>query len=227
MALYEWIDKMTDIFRLEGFSSPLKGQRIWLYGTRDTLASQIIDCLGIVEEEVLNRGRKVLIVQGAREVPLRGIQWDATFRVKETQDLRLAVTYIQNAVKPVRVVWLGDEPPSTVLNVVQEATFIVGSTALPRGSWSAIFWHPSASQAQIEEGLSPRMGVQKLNLPSVLRELNASGVGLVWSLIKESEKSGSIYWYDLSESKEHVKRFDPLEAIETLKEVSQYLQKTL
>ena len=221
---------MADIFRLEGFSSPLKGQRIWLYGTRDTLASQIIDCLGIVEEEVLNRGRKVLIVQGAREVPLRGVQWDATFRIKETQDLRLAVTYIQNAVKPVRVVWLGDEPPANVLNVLQEATFIAASTSLPRGSWSALFWHPSSTQSQIEEGLSPRMGtaaVQKLNLPSVLRELNASGVGLVWSSIKESEKSGSIYWYDMSESKEHVKRFDPLEAIETLKEVAQYLQKTL
>ena len=133
------------------------------------------------------------------------IQWDATFRIKETQDLRLALTYIQNAVKPVRVVWVGEEPPAAVLTAINspEITFIGAGTTTPRLPWTAVFWHTTCEQAKIEEGLAPRLGSQglsALNLSSVLRELKATQVGLVWSSIGESDKTGSVYWYDSEEA---------------------------
>lgn len=221
---------MTEV-RLEGFSAPLKGQKIWVCGTRDTLGAQILNRLSTLEEELLNRGRKVLIVQNQKDISLRWsqqIQWDATFRIKDSQDLRLAATYIQNAAKPVRVVWIGDEPPSVLMNTMAstDITFIVASTQNPRATWNAIFYHPTLPQNFIEEGLTPRMGttqVQKLNIHSVLRELQASDVGLVWSSIGETDKFGGIYWNDLEDSSTSTP-FDPREAIDHLKEVSEFLR---
>ncbi len=221
---------MTEV-RLEGFSAPLKGQKLWITGTRETLGNQILNRLTVIEEELLNRGRKVLIIQNQRDVSLRWshtIPWDATFRIRDAQDLRLAATYIQNATKPVRVVWLVDEPPSAFMSVMNSAeiTFLVASTQNPRSTWSAIFWHPTLSQSFIEEGLTPRMGqtkVEKLNVSSVLRELKASDVGLVWTSIGEIDKSGGVYWYDLEETATST-QFDPREAIDHLKEVSEFLK---
>jgi len=216
--------------RLEGFSAPLKGQKIWICGTRDTLGTQILNRLSALEEELLNRGRKVLILQNQRDISLRWsqqIQWDATFRIKDAQDLRLAATYIQNAAKPMRVVWIGDEPPSALMSAMAstDITFLVASTQNPRASWNAIFYHPTLTQNFIEEGLTPRMGssqVQKLNIHSVLRELQASNVGLVWSSIGETDKFGGVYWNDLEETTNAP--FDPREAIDHLKEVSEFLR---
>lgn len=199
---------MSDTIRLEGFAAPLKGQRLWVCGPAETLGKQIQNCLAILEEELINRGRKVLVIQNAKDFPMmwsNKIQWDATFRIKETQDLRLALTYIQNAVKPVRVVWVGEEPPAAVLTAINspEITFIGAGTTTPRLPWTAVFWHTTCEQAKIEEGLAPRLGSQglgALNLSSVLRELKATQVGLVWSSIGESDKTGSVYWYDSEEA---------------------------
>jgi hypothetical protein len=83
-----------------------------------------------------------------------------------------------------------------------EVTFLAGSTTIPRGNWSAIFWHPSTEQKLIEEGIAPRIGassLQKMNLPSVLKELKAASVGLVWSSIGETAH-GSVYWYDVEDT---------------------------
>jgi hypothetical protein len=157
----------------------------------------MISRLSAVEEELLNRGRKVLILQNVRDISMRWsqkIQWDAVFRIRDTQDLRLAMTYIQNvSVKPVRVVWIGDEPPMPILSFMQkqEVTFLVGSTSVPRGSWSAIFWHNSADEKEIQDGLQNRPGSQ-INLSQVLKELRAVSAGLVWSCIGET---GSLYWF--------------------------------
>ena len=199
---------MSDTVRLEGFAAPLKGQRLWVCGSAETLGQQVQGRLAVLEEELLNRGRKVLVMQNVKDIPMmwmNKVQWDATFRIKETQDLRLALTYIQNAVRPVRVVWVGDEPPAAVLTAINspEITFIGAGISTPRLPWTAIFWHTTTEQTKIEEGLMPRLGSQglhALNLSSVLRELKASQVGLVWSSIGETEKTGSVYWYDSEEA---------------------------
>lgn len=218
------------VVRLEGFAAPLKGQRIWVCGPNAKLGQQIQTRLSILEEELLGRGRKVLIMQNTRDIPMgwsNKIQWDATFRIKETQDLRLALTYVQNAAKPVRVVWIGDEPPLALLTNLtsQEITLIAGSTTVPRLQWSAIFWHPSSEQSKIEEGLGPRVGIvalQQMNLPSVLRELKASQVGLVWSSIGESDKKGSVYWYDAEEPHQKT-MMEPTEMAVLLHEIGDWL----
>jgi hypothetical protein len=218
------------VVRLEGFAAPLKGQRIWLCGPAATLGKEVQNRLAVIEEELLGRGRKVLIQQNSRDIPMmwsNKVQWDATFRIRDTQDLRLALTYIQNAVKPVRVVWIGDEPPLALLTNLtsSEITLLVASTQTPRLQWSAIFWHTSSEQAKIEEGLGPRVGItalQGMNLPSVLRELKASQVGLVWSSIGESDKKGSVYWYDAEEAQQKT-TMEPSEMATLLHEIGDWM----
>jgi hypothetical protein len=221
---------MAEVVRLEGFSAPLKCQRIWICGKPSTLGQQLLSRLSAIEEELIGRGRKVLMIQNSREIPMRWshkVQWDATFRIRDTQDLRLAMTYVQNAVKPLRVVWIGDEPPMAVLNIMahNEVTFVVGSIQNPRLSWSAIFWHSSADQSFIEEGLNLRMGtqvVQKANIGNILKELRASQVGLVWSSIGETEKTGSIYWYDAEESS-GPPQMERQDILDSLREITDFL----
>jgi hypothetical protein len=218
------------VIRLEGFSAPLKGQRLWICGPAQTLGQQIQSHLTVLEEELLNRGRKVLVIQNAKEIPMiwaKKIQWDATFRIKEMQDLRLALTYIQNSVKPSRVVWVGDEPPVAVFSAISspDITFLGAGTATPRLPWSAVFWHTTSEQSKIEEGLAPRLGqaLQALNLPSVLRELKASQVSLVWSSIGESDKTGSVYWYDTEETGNTGTALTPLEMSALLHEIGDWM----
>lgn len=218
------------VIRLEGFAAPLKGQRIWICGPATALGKQIQGRLVVLEEELLNRGRKVLIVQNARDIPMNWstkIQWDATFRIRETQDLRLALTYIQNAAKPIRVVWIGDEPPLVLMTALThpEITLLAASTQTPRLQWSAIFWHTTCEQAKIEEGLGPRIGLtalQTMNLSSILRELKASQVGLVWSSIGETDKKGTAYWYDAEETLP-VAPMQPVEMSALLHEIGDWL----
>jgi hypothetical protein len=222
---------MTDtVIRLEGFAAPLKGQRLWVCGPAATLGQQIQARLTVLEEELLGRGRKVLLVQNARDIPMlwsNKVQWDATFRIKETQDLRLALTYIQNAIKPVRVVWVGDEPPLALLTALTspEITFIGAGTITPRLQWSAIFWHTTTEQSKIEEGLGPRIGIaalQAMNLSPILRELKASQVGLVWSSIGEADKKGTAYWYDAEEAAP-VTTMEPKEMSALLHEIGDWM----
>ena len=218
------------VVRLEGFAAPLKGQRIWVCGPAATLGQQVQSRLALLEEELLGRGRKVLIVQNSRDIPMswsHKVQWDATFRIKETQDLRLALTYIQNAAKPVRVVWIGDEPPLALLTNLAspDITLMAASTQTPRLQWSAIFWHTTTDQAKIEEGLGPRIGIsalQSMNLSSVLRELKASQVGLVWSSIGESDKKGTAYWYDAEEAVQKT-TMEPKEMSALLHEIGDWM----
>lgn len=218
------------VIRLEGFSAPLKGQRLWICGPAQSLPQQIQSRLVVLEEELLHRGRKVLVIQNAKDIPMlwaNKIQWDATFRIKETQDLRLALTYIQNSVKPSRVIWVGDEPPAAVFAAIHspDITFLGAGTATPRLPWTAIFWHTSSEQSKIEEALAPRLGqgLQTLNVGSVLRELKASQVSLVWSSIGESDKTGSVYWYDAEENTNTTTAMTPSEMSILLHEIGDWM----
>jgi hypothetical protein len=135
------------------------------------------------------------------------MKWDAVFVLKEALDLRLGLTYISNAQKPVRLVWAGAEPASSVfqhLSRVEGLTLISLGINVPNHPdwWDAVFWTHDTSLESIEPFLLYRLGAAtmgKYNLNSVMKEIKASEVGLVWSSIGESDKSGSLYWFDPAE----------------------------
>lgn len=210
--------------RLEGFGNTLKGEKMWIVGSETLIPNR----LHVLEQELLGRGRKVLVLaDGRKHIPrwATKLEWDAIFHVRDGVDLRLAITYIANGVKPMRVVWCGDEPSQAILKtmLVPEVTFLGYGSTLPKGDWSAIFFSGEMEANRIEEALISRMGSAKLahlNLKSVVSELRAAKAGLVWSSIGEPERSGAVYWYDITEGEPPTEPFRPMEAAEYLRELA-------
>lgn len=218
--------------RLEGFADSLRGHRVFFIagkGLQQTLRARV----AALDAEAVHRGRKILVVQGAPAPRwLLGLGWDATFHVKDVQDIKLALTVIQHTTKPVRVVWVGAEPAAAVvaaLSKVDGCTLVaVGERAT--GDWEAIFWPPEAIVEDVEPVVTARMGGvgggKGSYLRSVLKELSASGVGLVWSSIGESDKRGELYWYDPAEGEAAEAGLDPAEAAETLRSVAEWITRS-
>jgi len=198
----------ADVLRLEGFAENLKSKRLYCVGSPNLLPALIRSRIEIVDGEVAHRGRKVLFVQEgfAHGTWLLRMKWDAVFFLKDAQDLRLGLTYITNAQKPVRLVWGGAEPSAQVFQHISKCeglTLISLGINVPNHPdwWDAVFWTHDTSLESIEPFLQYRLGsaiLAKYNLRSVLKEIQASEVGLVWSVIGETG-SGSLYWFDPAE----------------------------
>jgi len=193
---------MADEVRLEAFGERLKGYKIYCVGSPSLLPTLLRSRLSVLDSEVAQRGRKVLITQETHPW-LQRMKWDAIFIVKDSSDLRLALTYVTNCAKPVRLVWASGEPSMQVLNHLSKCEGLsligLGSMAPKLADWDAIFWTHDTNNDMIESALLPRMGsaeTGKYNISSVLKEIRGSELGLVWSSIGESDKKGYLYWFD-------------------------------
>ena len=210
--------------RVEGFGNSLRGEKIWIIGSESLIPNR----LHVLDQELLGRGRRVLILaDGRKQIPrwASKVEWDALFHVRDGIDLRLAITYVANGVKPMRIIWCGDEPSQAILKamVVPEVTFLGYGSTLPKGDWNAIFFSGEMDANRIEDALISRMGsarLSHLNLKSVIPELRAVKAGLVWSSIGEPEKAGAVYWYDVAEGEPPQEPFDATEAANFLKEIA-------
>ena len=186
----------------------------------------------MLDTEVAHRGRKVLVFQGAAAPPKWLVQlgWDATFHARDVNDLKLAMTHIQHTARPTRLVWAGTDPAPSVMNLLVRMEGIsligVGSSAPSHPDWHAIFWPSDAVMEDVEPIVQGRLGATGITgLRSILKELQGSQVGLVWSSIEESDKRGALYWYDPAEGVEGDTQIDFAEAAATLTDVAAFLQR--
>ena len=195
---------MTDEVRLEAFSERLKGRKLYCIGSPALLPGLVRSRLAVIDSEVAQRGRRVLVTNNADPWLLR-MKWDAVFVIKDNSDLRLAITYVTNCAKPVRLVWGSGEPSAQVYNhLARDGLTLIGlGTNVPASlEWDAIFWTHDTAADIIESALNGRVGpltTEKYKVASVLKEIRASELGLVWSSIGESDKKGFLYWFDPSE----------------------------
>lgn len=224
--------------RLEGFAESLKGHRIFCVAgaASSKFAETFVRArAAALDAEVVHRGRKVLVTQGsqAQMQPrwLTSIGWDATFHVRDVADLKLALTHVQHAARPVRVFWFSNAEPQgavlTALARMEGVTLVTVAPAPPTSiDWHAIFWPPDAAPEEVEAAVVPRMGSagsSTAQLRAVLKELRASNVGLVWSSIGEADRRGALYWYDPQEGDDLRPALDVSDAAETLRKVADML----
>ncbi len=213
--------------RLEGFSESLRGHKV-AFVVKDPKAAQALlqGRLSALDAEVAHRGRKILVVQGQHAAPKWALTfgWDSMFQIKDTTDLKLALTVIQHAPKPTRVVWMGGEPQTAVLQALQRVEALtllsLGERAPTADAWQAIFWTPEVPSEEVEQAVLTRYGTTAVR--PILKELNVSDVGLVWSSIGESERRGGLYWFDPSEGVQ-AQPLNHQEAAETLRAVADLL----
>lgn len=212
-----------ETIRVEGFSTNLRGRRIYIVGDENLLSNRI----GALETELIGRGRKVLICADGRAEPkwAQKHTWDAIFRLRDITDLRLAMTYLSYAAKPVRLVWLGEEPTHVMTPkwAKEDVTLISVGHSFPRQEWDAIFFGPTMVAKHIEDALLTRMGSAKLAqfaLRTVLPELQVAKAALVWSNVDEADKSGSLYWYDIAEGSSKEEPLDYKEAADFLRDLA-------
>jgi hypothetical protein len=221
-----------ETLRLEGFSESLRNAKTYYVSsnlhpkfTENFLKGRI----ALLDTEVAHRGRKVFIYQGvAAPRWIFQLGWDAVFHARDLVDLKLAITYVQHATRPTRVVWFGGEPPIAVMNNLSRmdgvSLIAVGDKPPLHADWQVILWSPETIQEHVESTITIRMGHTGLTgLRSVLKELQSSQVGLVWSSIGEKDKRGSLYWYDPVDGVDASIQIDPEEAAHLLKEVAAYL----
>ena len=220
-----------DSVRLEGFSESLRGTNAYCVSSNPAFARNFLKGrIASLDAEVAHRGRKVLVFQGTYVPPrwLLQLGWDATFHVRDVQDLKLALTYLQHTSRPTRVVWTGTDPASAVMLTLARLDGItllaLGEKAPIHPDWQLIFWSPDVRQEEVESTLIARMGpTGATGLRAILKELRASQMGLVWSSKNEKDKHGAIYWYDPVDGVDLATQIDPHEAATVLTEVAAFL----
>ena len=102
----------------------------------------------------------------------------------------------------------------------------LGSNSPASSEWDAIFWTHDIAADIIEPTLNARMGAattEKYKIASVLKEVRGSELGLVWSSIGESDKRGSLYWFDPSEGSNQSAVYSHEEAADILRTIADSL----
>lgn len=221
--------------RLEGFAENLKGHRLYCIGSPALLPGLVRSRLAILDTEVAHRGRKVLFLSDAtpHAAWLLRMKWDAVFVIHDMNDLRLGITYVTNAGRPVRLVWAGPTEPTgqvfAAISRVEGLTVLGFGMSHPTSAeWNAVFWTHDISQTTLEPTLQQRLGpglTAQYNLRSVLREIQASEVGLVWSRIEEKDMRGTLGWFDPAEGAISSALYTPHEAADLLRSIADSLGK--
>lgn len=201
---------MDDTLRMEGFDAQLRGRRFLVIGDERAWLRRF----NLIESQSLYKGRSILVIQeaaGKSPVSLLGSvgrkRWDVIFRVREAFEAQMIATYVQNAPKPVRILWLSatDIPRALWQRWVKTDVTLVGGS-LPETisvacEWEAILFPHRYPQETVERVLSARgSGISSLvaQFKGHSEEIASSGAALAWSNIDLGTK-GEIYWYDPAE----------------------------
>jgi hypothetical protein len=189
-------------YHLEAFSSPIKGRRIWISAHPTVAAGRF----AAVEAELGHRARHIVVMAsaGVKALPkwAEAVRVDILFRVVDSVDLKLLIQAIQTKPVPTICLWFGPAPPAAVFQYFQRLLFVtllVSGEGAPIEDYDAVFWPSGGAQEEVESILIRKMGSAKATevaVGTIMKELTASNVGLVWSCIEESDKNGCVYWFD-------------------------------
>lgn len=226
---------MSDTIHLEGYSAPLRKQKLFCISE----SAQSLDIMfqGLYKtyfEEVLRRNKLIVFFS---DVYLKHhAKWldhyhsDATFRIRDNNDLRLAATFIQHTSKPLCIIWYGHDLPISLFNLwsanhnKEDITLITGGTSITRAEYTSIFWSSKSSYDDIHSVILYKMGPKNMDLKLIIQECKASEVSLVWSSFGEPDKSGSLYWFDFNSVKQSAPHINYVQASEYLRTLADALE---
>lgn len=226
---------MADTIHLEGYSAPLRKQKLFCISE----SAQHLDIMyqGLYKtysEEVLRRNKLVVIFSDiyVKHHPkwLDHYHVDAQYRIRDNNDLRLAATFIQHTSKPLSIIWYGHDLPMSLFNIwsashhKDDITLITGGSTITRADYTSIFWSTKSSYDDIHSVVLYKMGPKNMDLKLIIQECKASEVSLVWSLFGESDKTGSLFWFDFNSVKNTGPHINYTQASEYLRTLADALE---
>ena len=209
---------MEDTIHLESYSTPLRKQKIYCMGDLHSLDKMFYELFNTYSEEVLGRNKVLFVFSDVyvKHTPkwLKNIYYDSIFRVKESKDLQLAYTYIQNCTKPLLIIWYSSEIQNVIYQNIRNAkddiTLISGSSTPSKYDYTSIFFTTKSTYEEV----SSAIGGTKIDIRSLLTETKASNVSLVW-LAEEK----ALYWIDLTPTSPTINYGQASEYLRTLADV--------
>lgn len=216
--------------RLEAFDTNIRGKRTLVVGNSELSIQRIF----ILESESLYKGKSILVYNTSQPPPqILKHKWDIVFKIKDSFDLQMLVTYVQNAPKPVRVLWYAPtEIPRQVWQRWQKADIsLIGFTqegGLAGCEWESILFPLKCEQGVIERVLGARgSGIANMarKLRDHLSEIASSGASLAWTNIEESDSRGGLYWFDPLEGVRE-DTFTKKEAVDVLMNLSKWIERS-
>ena len=95
--------------RLEGFDGEIRGHRCLIIGNESDWLARI----NTLESESLYKGRSILVIHELMKgvsVSVSNLlfrkRWDCIFRVRDSFEAQMLATYVANAPKPIRILWV-------------------------------------------------------------------------------------------------------------------------
>lgn len=217
--------------RLEGFDGGIRGHKCLVVGKENDWLARI----HLLESESLYKGRSILVIHE----PMRGVmasfagslyrkRWDCIFRIRDSFEAQMLATYVANAPKPVRILWVCapgvQEIPRALTSKWErgDITLLGASSGDMVGcEWDVIFFPLHATSTMVERMLGMRgSGVKQIaqDIGGYLSEIAAHGAALVWSNVDEADSRGALYWYDPSDGQKS-ETLNAEDAIKMLEEV--------
>jgi hypothetical protein len=154
--------------------------------------------------------------------------------MRDSFDAQMLATYVQNAPKPVRILWtcsgpVQEIPRALTARWVGTDVSLVGGTSgeLLGCEWETIYFPLQNTPQFTEKVLGMRGSGIKTLVPPVavhMGEIAENGAALVWSNIDEADARGSLYWYDPKEDVSKMDRISKADAVNMLEDVVQLLK---
>lgn len=186
---------MASTVRIEAYDWSFEKPRLFVLGELD-------DALGIfqrLQQELLFRGRRILIINGSevksslQKMKLFQQSWDFVLHIKANIDYSILATYMQHQPRPVSILWIGSEIPSSLLQKFEKDYYwICYSGSLPSNRDSNhVFISPKLPPFKYKDWFLNQQPLQAQALLENLEDMREKKAGIVFHT-----HNRSVQWYD-------------------------------
>jgi len=176
---------------LEAFEWNSEARRLFIAGG----LKDAIQIFLRVQQELLFRGRRCLVLtedlKPGQRLRIFQESWDFVIRIRGNIDYSLFASYLQNAGKPITVLWVGSEIPGVLLKKFETVHWICFGSGLPsvRDTYYT-FLSPSLAPLKYKEWFAAQGTLQGMAVLDSLEEFREKEAGLVVC------PNRSVKWYD-------------------------------
>jgi hypothetical protein len=176
---------------LEAFEWTGEPKRIFIAGA----LNEAVQIFLRIQQELLFRGRRCLVLtddlKSGQRLRIFQENWDFIIRIRGNLDYSLFASYLQNAGKPISVLWVGSEIPGVLLKKFETVYWVCISNGLPnvRDTYYT-FLSPTLAPLKYKDWFLTQQTPQDSAILDSLEEFREKKAGLVVC------PNRTVKWYD-------------------------------